>query len=63
MFDKFNAAVLLTSAPPLGQKSARSFAAPNDNLHWPVFTVHPLYQENVVASVSSPGGLAQAAQA
>jgi hypothetical protein len=39
MFDKFNAAVLLTSAPPLGQKSARSFAAPNDNLHWPVFTV------------------------
>jgi hypothetical protein len=39
MFDKFDAGVLLTSAPPLGQKSARSFASPNDNLHWPVFTV------------------------
>jgi len=39
MFDKFNAGVLLTSAPPLGQKGARSLAAPNDSLHWPVFTV------------------------
>ncbi len=39
MFSQLNAGALFTVTSPSGRRKSRSFAAPSENLVWPVFTV------------------------
>lgn len=39
LFDKFDARALSIDISSTGPRAVRSFAAPGENMHWPVFTV------------------------